>query len=195
MDTTIAALAVAALSVIATPITAWFTFRWTRNIDRERWQRDRDADAERWDRDELKRRVLRGEEAAKEILTDVDTAMVLLAQAQAAGKPDSDLTTPIYHHILQQAELLTDDEAQARIVQIASNLYYTGQTLEAHPDITLWTIGHTCSDAAHAILRAYLHGRPLPETRRMARLQRFHNAGAEQLAEIFADEDPLEERD
>jgi hypothetical protein len=194
MDATTGALVVAALSVIATPLTAWLTFRWTRTSERERWQREGEADLERWDRDERRRRVSRGEDAAKEILTAVDKAQIVLANARKDGGSVTGGLQPTYHYIKQQAELLTDDEAQVRIAQIADNLYYHSQAQEIRPDLTLWAIGHTCSDAAHAILRAYLHGRPLPATPRMARLQKLHDNGGDYLGDVYGtDDDPLDE--
>lgn len=197
MDTTQWALVVAALGVLVSPFTSWLTFLWSRSTERERWDREREADAARWDRDERRRRLLRGEDAAKEVLIAVDQAKLILEHGSRKGEGETlqNRLEPVYHHIRQQADLLTDDEAQSRIAAIADNLYYYTQAMEAaHPFLSTWSIGHTCSDAAHAILRAYLHGRPLPETPRMARLQRLHDEGGERLAKEFADEfDPLDE--
>jgi len=192
LDNTTLALVVAGLGVLATPLTAWLTFRWTRASEKERWYRERDSDVERWEREERKRRLLRGEDAAKEILTAVDKAQIVLARGEKSES--SEQLRPLYHEIKQQAELLTDDHAQARIAEIADNILYNSQARELNQHLTLWTIGHTCSDAAHAILRAYLHGRPLPETPRMDRLQVLHKEGGAYLEDVYDDyDDPLAE--
>jgi hypothetical protein len=192
--TALASVGVAALAVIFAPLTARLTYKWTKAADDERWKRERDADSERWDREERKRRILRGEEAAKEVLTDVDRALLILTRTDRADDESIyDELRPVYHHIRQQAELLTDDEAQARILKVADNIYYHSQARELAPNVTRWVVGHTCSDTAHAILRAYLHGRPLPRTPRMERLQHLHDEGGELLEEIHESEDPLAE--
>ncbi|MEA2622761.1 MAG: hypothetical protein QOH61_1671 [Chloroflexota bacterium] len=197
VDTTTGALIVAALSVIATPLTAWLTFRWTRTTEAERSIREREGEREGYERAEKNRRLLRGEEAANDILAAVDDAQLVLSMADREGNEGMalyDELRPLYHRIKQQSELLTDDESQRRIGQIADNLYYHSQARELNPNLGLGQIAYTCSEAAHMIVRAYLLGRPMPVTQRMDRLQQLHEEGEAFLREMHDDDDdPLDE--
>lgn len=193
VNATNGALIVAALSVLSNPVSAWLTFQWTRQSELERWTRERQAEAERFGQEEKKRRVLRGEEAAKEILTTVDDAQTVLSSAPHDG-PFGDTykaLRPLFYRIRQQAELLTNDEAQARIMKIADNLYFFGNSRELNDNLSLGQIGHTCSDATHKVLRAYLQGQPLPSTPRMDVLQGYYDEGYELNEERYGDDDPL----
>src|SRR5687767_3479561 len=126
MDATTGALIVAALSVIMSPITAWLTFRWGREQERERLASERAADEVRWQRDERTRRVVRGEEAAGRLLELVDEATADFKDEQAAMHPT-------YIEMRRRAELLTDDATRDRLFQVADVLYYAHQARQADP--------------------------------------------------------------
>lgn len=191
-DTTTGALVVAALSVLVSPVTGWLTFQWTRQSEKERWERERGAESERYDREERKRRLLRGEEAAKEILTAVDRAQLVLYEADDEPTPAVYAAIrPLLHQIRQQAAFLTDDEARSRILKIADNLYYTSYARDVAKNLSLGSIGYTCSRAAHALLHAYVHGGPMPATPRMDRLQALHDEGEGWVEERYGADDPL----
>jgi hypothetical protein len=189
MDATTGALIVAALSVLMTPVTAWLTFRWGRNQERERLASVRAADEARWQREERTRRVVRGEEAAGRLLELVDEATTNFKVDQAGLY----LT---YIEMRRRAELLTDDATRDRLFQVADALYYAHQAVEAEPRLGGHQIGSTAASAAHAVIRAYLHERPLPDLPRLDRLRALKDKGGRIISESLDEEDwfdPLSE--
>jgi len=190
MDATTGALIVAALSVLATPVTAWLTFRWGREQERERLASELAAEEAKWQREERTRRVVRGEDAAGRLLELID-------EATTGFKDDQKEVYPTYIELRRRAELLTDDAARDRLFEVAECLYYAHQAKEANPRLMDYQIGNAAADAAHDVIRAYLHERPLPELRRLDRLVHFKNLGGELLSEMYDEEDytdPLGDR-
>jgi hypothetical protein len=182
MDATTGALIVAALSVLMTPITAWLTFRWGREQERERLTSERAADEARWQREERTRRVVRGEEAAGRLLELVD-------EATTNFKDDQGALYPTYIEMRRRAELLTDDAARDRLFQVADALYYAHQSMEAEPRLTSFRIGSTAANSAHAVIRAYLHQRPMPDLQRFDRLRALKDKGGQMIYKSLGDED------
>lgn len=176
---------------------SFLTSLWNRQGEKERRAAELVAEKDRWDRQELARRTQRGEDAAKDILTTIDETRVLLADATKEERfgIQKELQ-PLYLRIQQQAELLTDDEARSRIVMVADNLYYFSQAQQVSQYLTAFNIAWTCSEAAHLVLRAYLHGQPIPATPRLDRLQALHVEGGELLSDYHDDEppDPLDDK-
>lgn len=190
MDATAGALIVAALSVIATPITAWLTFRWGRDQERERLASERAAESERWDRDERKRRLLRGEEAALKLLEVVDDTALLFLDYKAR---QGDLKAT-YHEVRRLAELLTDDATRDKVFQVAEAIYYFNQAVKgSEGTLGQFGIANAFRDAAHGAIRAYLHDRPQPPTARFDRLIALMNEGSEMYEDETPDDwyDPL----
>jgi len=203
-ETAIGALVVAAIGVASSPITAWLTYRWARKgeaerwtrereAEKDRWGRERDAEHERWTRDDSARRVERGEKAAGEVLTVVDAARL---QLQAQGPVSQKDFQPAYHEIRRLADLITDDETRDRLYEVASALFYYRQADRVTQFLTRWNVGHTITDAAHLVVRAYLKGEPCPATPRLERLSALIAEGAEEIADEIGedvDPDPLDE--
>jgi len=185
MDATTGALIVAALSVIATPITAWLTFRWGRDQERERTAGERLAESDRWQREEVKRRQLRGEEAAGRLLEVIDDAAMVFT----SNKAKQEDLKPTYHEVRRLSELLTDDATRDKIFLVAKALYFFHSATMADQNLGQMAIGTAFSDAAHAVIRSYLLERPLPETPRFDRLLEIMEEGSQMYAEEMEDED------
>lgn len=185
--TEIGALIVAAMAVASGPITARLTYDWTRKADADRWQRERAAEAERWQREDNARRVERGEAAAGEILTIVDKARLRLAGFERVGQMDFQ---PSYHEIRRLANLITDDEVQRRIFEVADAVFYYHQAQAVEKTLGDSNIAHTYAEAAHLVLRAYLQGRPCPATPRLARLTALIAEGGAYIDARLDDDGP-----
>jgi hypothetical protein len=178
MDPTTGALLVAALGVLSGPVTAWLSFRWGREQERERRANERDADAERWQREERRRRVLRGEEAAGRLLEAIDNTGAQFATLGGKGATQEALQ-PIYTEVRRLAELLTDDLVRDKMFQIASAIFYWEQATYINPNVGGYAVGRAVTEAGHDVLRAYLHERALPATERLDRLTALINDGGE----------------
>ena len=136
-ETAIGALVVAAIGVGSGPATAWLTYRWARKADADRWGRERDAEKERWRREDNARRVERGEKAAGDVLTVVDTARL---QLTGMGRVQQMDFQPSYHEIRRLANLITDDEVRQRIFEVAEAVFYYHQAQRAEEALTRWSI-------------------------------------------------------
>lgn len=193
MDATSGALVVAALSVLATPLTAWLTYRWTRSTEEARWVHEGDTEAQRWNRQEESRRIQRGEDAARDLVKVVTQAALEL---RASGKYEQSAYAHYYHEIRGLSLMLTDDATRDRMLQIADAFYFWESAREATPFISHWTVGSTCSHAANEILHAYMLGRPCPPSPRLARLTALIEEGGEIIAKEIGEDlepDPLAE--
>ena len=180
----IGSLVVAALGVGVSPYTARKSYEWSRNADDERSRRA-----------EVARRVQRGEDAANEILTLADEAAMLMT-GWTGKAPGQEEFKGFHHAVRQKAELLTDDAVRSRMFDVANSLYYFGQAQEAsYGQLSRWSIARAYQSAAHDVLRAYLHGRPCPDTPRLARLTDLIAKGGDLIAEQVDEEeaDPLDE--
>jgi hypothetical protein len=95
-----------------------------------------------------------------------------------------------YHDIHRLALLLTDDEARDRMLDVASGLYFFEQARDVKRMLSHWTAAGACAHASHDVLRAYLLGRPVPPTPRLARLTALVDEGSRWLAHELEDEGP-----
>lgn len=193
MDSTQWALVIAALGILASPATAWLTYRWTNNSERARQSHELRLESARWEREDAARRLRRGEEAASELVTIIDRASIKLrasgGRVQAEFEPD-------YYEIRRLTLLLTDDATRSRMLNVADAVYFFHVGQQVEPDLDASSIAHAYTAAAHDVLRAYLLGRPCPETPRLARLIALIEEGGEWLADTVGEDggpDPLGE--
>ena len=187
MDPTSGALAIAALSVIVTGITALVAPWWARKTERERWNNEREGEAVRWSRQEGNRRTQRGEDAALELIGVVDKAA---SQMRTMAKYQQSEFASFYRDIRRLSLLLTDDDARTRLLMVGDGLYFFNQIEGAVRNLSRWQAGEACAAAAHDVLRAYLLGRRIPPTPRLDRLSALINEGGRRLAVDIGEDQP-----
>lgn len=181
VDPTVVALFVAALTIAASSFNIWLTYRWTRQQERERRTAESETDAAKWVREERKRRVLRGEDAAARLLELADE-MAAMGDSQTEMRPK-------FVEMRRLAELLTDDATRDRLFDVASAYYFVHQALRVEPNLMTSYAYGTADSAAHAVIRAYLHERPLPDLPKFDRLLELQREGSEFMSEMMDDED------
>ena len=182
----LASVGVAALGLIFGPLTALITHRLTRQADEVRFAQERTAEADRWTKGQDTRRIQRGEEAANQILLLVDQAATSLDEDPSLKQKDYRNT---YHDLKRLAESLTDDATRDRVLQIASVIYFHWNLdLLREYHVNARDVSHTFREATHAVIHAYLVGRPCPATPRLAKLSGLIDEAANYLDEMSADE-------
>jgi hypothetical protein len=97
---------------------------------------------------------------------------------------------PSYHEIRRLANLITDDEVQRRIFEVADAVFYYQQAQAVAEGLGNSNIAYTYADAAHLVLRAYLQGRPCPATPRLERLTALIEEGGMYIDAHLDDDGP-----
>jgi hypothetical protein len=187
MDATSGALLVAALSVVMTPLTAWFTFRWGRDQAREQMKDAREAEAERFSKQEEARRVQRGEQAAMDLIGVVDSAAAYMGAQPTYHQSEY---ASIYREIRRISLLLTDEGARDRMLGMADCFFFFSSTVHTARSLTHRQAGWVCAGAAHDILHEYLLGRPTPGTPRFDRLRHLVDEGSKYISHEIGEDEP-----
>jgi hypothetical protein len=123
------------------------------------------ADERRWERQEVDRRRIRAEEAAEEVLTNIEAATRLLREFARAERydprayPPQDMLRPMWEGVRRAVTRVPEQKVTVAGEMAADILYY----YEAEQmSLNTWELAWTVEREVRAVVSAYLTGREIP---------------------------------